>query len=93
MFRLFRTPRRMEDLALFSRHLAGALGARVPLPDVLRAFMRDSEGDLSGAVGDVADDVEQGFPFPRRWSGTRRSLPPRIASWSGSASRAARCPA
>ncbi len=63
MFRLFRTPRRMEDLALFSRHLAGALGARVPLPDVLRAFMRDSEGDLSGAVGDVADDVEQGLPL------------------------------
>lgn len=61
MFRLFRTPRRMEDLALFSRHLAGALTARVPLPDVLRAFMRDSEdGALGKAIGDVADDVEQG---------------------------------
>lgn len=63
MFRLFRTPRRMEDLALFSRHLAGALGARVPLPDVLRAFMRDSEGDLSDAIGDLADGVEQGQPL------------------------------
>lgn len=54
----------MEDLALFSRHLAGALGARVPLPQVLRAFQLDSEGGALGrAVGRLADDVEQGRPL------------------------------
>lgn len=61
MLRLFRVPRQMEDLALFARHLAGAMGARVPLPEILRAYVKDSDGDqLDRAVFDMAAELEQG---------------------------------
>ncbi len=59
--RLFSTPRRMEDLALFTRHVAGAMAARAPLPDLLRAYMRDSEdSQLAKAVDVIADRTESG---------------------------------
>lgn len=58
---LFRVPSRMEDLALFTRHVSGAMIARAPLPDILRAFVRDSEGgELARAVDKITDRVESG---------------------------------
>ena len=61
MFRFFRTPRRMEDLALFSRHVAGAMAVRAPLPDILRAYVKDGEGGpLERALGPIAQKVEMG---------------------------------
>ena len=62
MLGLFNTPRRMEDLTLFARHLAGAMGARVPLPEILRAYVRDSEGDkMDRAVFAMASELENGL--------------------------------
>lgn len=58
----FRTPSRMEDLALFTRHVAGAMNARAPLPDILRAYAQESEsGQLARAVDGLADHVESGL--------------------------------
>ncbi|MCX7017138.1 MAG: type II secretion system F family protein [Candidatus Sumerlaeota bacterium] len=58
---LFRTPAQTEDLALFTRHLAGAMQARAPLPVILRAFVVESEqGAVRRAVGAMADRVESG---------------------------------
>lgn len=54
----------MEDLALFSRHLAGAMATRAPLPEFLRAYLRDSEGGpVENAVAKIADDVAMGQPL------------------------------
>jgi type II secretory pathway component PulF len=51
----------MEDLSLFARHVAGAMAARVPLPDILRAYLKDAEGGpLERAVAQMADEIEQG---------------------------------
>ncbi|MCX7044548.1 MAG: type II secretion system F family protein [Candidatus Sumerlaeota bacterium] len=61
MFRLFSLPRRIEDLALFTRHTAGAMAARAPLPDILRAYAHDSEpGAVARAVEAMAARIETG---------------------------------
>lgn len=61
---LFRAARRMEDLALFSRHVAGAMASRVPLLVILRAYAQESEsGRLRRAVSSMADRVESGVEF------------------------------
>ena len=61
MLGIFRTPNHMEDLALFTRHVAGAMNARAPLPDLLRAYTMDCEnGALSHAVTQIADRAESG---------------------------------
>jgi type II secretory pathway component PulF len=58
---IFKTPNRMEDLALFTRHVAGAMNARAPLPEMLRAYARESEGGkLSKAAAHAAERVESG---------------------------------
>lgn len=58
---LFKVPNRMEDLALFTRHVAGAMNARVPLPEILRAYASDSEhGALATASAAMANRVEAG---------------------------------
>lgn len=64
MFSIYRTPQRMEDLALFSRHLAGAMRAHVPLPEILRAYLHDAEtGTLARAVETLAHRAEEGVPL------------------------------
>jgi type IV pilus assembly protein PilC len=61
---LFRAARRMEDLALFTRHVAGAMNSRVPLPVILRAYVRESEGSrLKNAISAMADRIEAGLSF------------------------------
>jgi type II secretory pathway component PulF len=61
MFGLFRTPSRAEDLALFTRHVAGAMNARAPLGDILRGYVKDCEhGALARAVEEITDRVEAG---------------------------------
>ncbi|MBI1783914.1 type II secretion system F family protein [Candidatus Sumerlaeota bacterium] len=61
MIGLFRTPSRMEDLALFTRYLSGALASRAPLPDILRAYSKEAEvSALSKAVDSIADRAESG---------------------------------
>jgi MSHA biogenesis protein MshG len=61
MTALFSMSNRMEDLALFTRHVAGAMNARAPLPDILRAFARDSEGGaVARAVDEISGRVETG---------------------------------
>jgi type II secretory pathway component PulF len=76
MFELFSVPRRMEDLALFTRHAAGAMQARAPLPDILRAFAADSEsGALSRAVEDMADQVESGVALSEAMEKHTRVFP------------------
>ena len=61
MLGLFRIPSRMEDLALFTRHIAGAMSARAPLPDILRSFVSDCEsGPLSRSVEALTARVEAG---------------------------------
>lgn len=60
----FRAGRRMEDLALFTRHVAGAMNARAPLLVILRAYVRECEGGaLTRAIKAVADRVEGGLEF------------------------------
>lgn len=60
----FRLPHRMEDLALFTRHLAGAMQARAPLPEILRAYAIEAEaGPLARASLTLADRVESGLPL------------------------------
>lgn len=64
IFRLFRAPARMEDLTLFTRHLAGAMDARVPLHEMLRAWTLDAEAcPLTDAAEDMAKKVESGLPL------------------------------
>jgi type II secretory pathway component PulF len=61
---LFKVPLHMENLALFTRHIAGAMQARAPLPEILRAYMLEAEsGPLSKAVGKIAERVESGVPL------------------------------
>lgn len=61
MLGFFRTPSHMEDLALFTRHVAGAMNARAPLPEILRAYARESEGGaMSKAILRAASQVESG---------------------------------
>lgn len=79
---LFRLPSRMEDLALFTRHVAGAMNARAPLPEILRAYASDSEnGELSKTVRLMADRVESGVELsaameehPKAFSAAYRRL-------------------
>lgn len=55
---------RLEDLTLFTRHIAGAMEARVPLPDVLRAFVADNEDcALTLAAAKMVESVELGTPL------------------------------
>lgn len=66
MFALFRVPNRMEDLALFTRHLAGAAACRAPMPDVLRAYAADAEaGELKKAVNELAERAEAGVELSK----------------------------
>lgn len=60
----FRAARRMEDLALFTRHVAGAMTARAPLLLILRAYVQETEsGRLRRAVNAMADRIESGLEF------------------------------
>ena len=64
MFGMINIPARIEDLALFSRHLAGAMAARVPLGVILRAYGQDAASRALGpATGEMANQVEQGVPL------------------------------
>lgn len=57
----FSLPSRMEDLALFTRHVGGAMASRAPLPDILRAYVREAEsGPLSRAIASIAERIEAG---------------------------------
>ncbi len=59
--RLFRAPKRFEDLALFSRHIAGAMDARAPLPVILRAYLHENNShSLGRAIERIADRIEAG---------------------------------
>jgi type IV pilus assembly protein PilC len=58
---LYMFPSRMEDLALFARHISGAMNARAPLPEILRAYVRDSErGSLTKKVEKMIPRIETG---------------------------------
>jgi type II secretory pathway component PulF len=71
-----RLPSRMEDLALFTRHLAGAMQSRTPLPDILNAYAQEAENNrlarasvaMAGriAVGEELADSMDAYPslFP-----------------------------
>lgn len=55
---------RMEDVTLFTRHIAGAMNAGVPLPNVLRAFAAEQERSaLTRSALNMADTVELGTPL------------------------------
>lgn len=57
---LFQAARRMEDLALFTRHVAGAMASRVPLPLILRAYVRESEGGrFKKSLTEMADRIDR----------------------------------
>lgn len=59
--RLFNYPRRLEDLTLFTRHVAGAMNTRAPLPVILRAYALESDSNrLAKIAGRIAERVESG---------------------------------
>jgi type II secretory pathway component PulF len=67
----------MEDLALFTRHVAGAMTARAPLPAVLRAFGLEAERSRLRRVTDqLADRVEAGVPLAAAMEDFPRMFPP-----------------
>ena len=78
----FNLPSRMEDLALFTRHLAGAMQARAPLPEILRAYVQDAErGPLTAALPKIAERLEAGVElstaleeYPRIFPASYRRL-------------------
>jgi len=78
----FNLPSRMEDLALFTRHMAGAMQARAPLPQILRAYVRDAErSPLTKALPKMADRIESGVElsavleeYPRIFPSSYRRL-------------------
>jgi type II secretory pathway component PulF len=60
----------MEDLSLFARHLAGAMGARAPLPDILRAYVHDSESSpLRRAIERMIPEIEKGVSIAEAMDG------------------------
>ncbi|MBN1516458.1 type II secretion system F family protein [Candidatus Sumerlaeota bacterium] len=54
-------PRRIEDIALLTRHISGAMKARAPMHEILRSYVADCEpGKMTRVVNEMAGDVEAG---------------------------------
>lgn len=82
MIQLFHIARRTEDLALFLRHVSGAMRARVPLPVILRAYGAEAESRaMRKAADSMASRIESGISFhdalsdhPRLFASALRKL-------------------
>ncbi len=82
MIHLFHVARRTEDLALFLRHVSGAMRSRVPLPVILRAYGAEAESRaMRKAADSMASRIESGVSFhdalsdhPRLFSSALRKL-------------------
>lgn len=77
MIGFFRTPSRTEDLALFTRHVAGAMNARAPLGDILHGYVKDCEhGALARAVEEMTDRVNAGVALSEAMEQHKNFFPP-----------------
>lgn len=61
---LWNQSRRTQELALFTRHLEGAMRARAPLADVIAAFADEADTrSMQRALGQVAARTQAGAPL------------------------------